>query len=153
MNLSGKQLCRPLLAALALAGLHGAPLAAEKWQQTITCEKQSISMQVVSLKRMGAGQLDLTMQVENTANVPYKLGSPAQLVDDQGEQWAYDRGSVVQKVFQPNVKTNLVLHFSRSVGGNGAKSANLTFNALIGSPTQAKNYGKCLWQVAQIPIQ
>jgi hypothetical protein len=144
------------LLGLALAAAFSTSSLAQEsqnWREPVSCDEQSISLRVVSLKRVGPGKLTLSFQAENTANVPLKLGSPVQLVDDQGDEWKFDRGSLVHKVFHPNVNTTATLNYSRDIGGKQAASASISSSMLIGAVGRAKNYGFCAWRVQGIPIQ
>ena len=143
-----------LVASLILVSATVAASAQETdaWKRVTVCEQQAVSIQVVSLKRVGPGKLQLTMQVESSANIPLKFGSSFQLADDAGDSWTAHASGLSNGRFFPGVKTTTSLTFSRDVGGNTGKAASLSSRVLVGALGQAKNFGYCSLSVNGIPI-
>jgi hypothetical protein len=112
-----------------------------------TCQEFAITLEAISLKRQNAGELFFTFTIEHQANKSFVLYKPqikTSLVDDNGDKWE-PRTITIPTEHIPDTKSKATILFTRSIGGNDAKSGTVSFRFFVnGNPDNVcnANFGK-----------
>jgi hypothetical protein len=121
--------------------------------EPVVCDAHNVTTRVVSVRKVGPGEIAIEVEYENTANFPVKLNAAGgvSIFDSNGDKWDGDGNGLNRKGdIPPGIKFKHRYRFTKISGGADATSVSFVHHFRVWGKKGLQ--GTCKFDAKNLPL-